>query len=72
MTDRATLPDFELSATGNQHFQLSAFAGHPLVLYFYPRDNTPGCTDEGAQFRELHPEFQRAGAAVFGISRVEP
>ena len=42
MIDRASLPDFELPATGNQRFQLSAFKGHPFVLYFYPRDNTPG------------------------------
>ena len=69
MTDPAPLPDFELPATGNQRFQLSAFRGHPLVLYFYPRDNTPGCTDEGIQFRDLHPEFTQAGVAVFGISR---
>jgi peroxiredoxin Q/BCP len=69
MTDRASLPDFELPATGNQRFQLSAFSGHPLVLYFYPRDNTPGCTVEGQQFRDLHAEFRQAGVAVFGISR---
>jgi peroxiredoxin Q/BCP len=69
MTDRASLPDFELPATGNQRFQLSAFTGHPFVLYFYPRDDTPGCTDEGAQFRDLHEEFTRAGITVFGISR---
>ena len=69
MSDRAPLPDFELSATGKQRFQLSAFKGHPCVLYFYPRDNTPGCTDEGVQFRTLHPEFVKAKVAVFGISR---
>src|SRR5690606_38237231 len=69
MTDTAPVPDFELPATGNQRFQLSAFRGHPVVLYFYPRDNTPGCTDEGLQFRDLHPEFVKAGVAVFGISR---
>jgi peroxiredoxin Q/BCP len=69
MTDRASLPDFELPATGNQRFQLSAFAGHPFVLYFYPRDDTPGCTVEGTQFRDLHSEFVRAKVAVFGISR---
>ena len=69
MTDRASLPDFELPATGNQRFQLSAFAGHPFVLYFYPRDDTPGCTDEGIQFRDLHDQFRKAGVAVFGISR---
>lgn len=69
MTDRASLPDFELPATGNQRFQLSAFAGHPFVLYFYPRDDTPGCTDEGIQFRDLHPEFVKFKVAVFGVSR---
>ena len=69
MSDRTPLPDFELAATGNQRFQLSAFAGHPLVLYFYPKDDTPGCTDEGAQFRDLHEDFRKAGVAVFGISR---
>jgi peroxiredoxin Q/BCP len=69
MTDRASLPDFELPATGNQRFQLSAFKGHPFVLYFYPKDNTPGCTDEGAQFRDLHPEFVKLKTSVFGISR---
>ena len=62
MSDRAPLPDFELPATGNQRFQLSAFNGHPFVLHFHPRDNTPGCTVEGTRFR-------KAGVAVFGISR---
>jgi len=69
MTDRASLPDFELPATGNQRFQLSAFKGHPFVLYFYPRDDTPGCTVEGQQFRDLHDRFRAAKVAVFGISR---
>ena len=69
MIDRASLPDFELPATGKQRFQLSAFKGHPFVLYFYPRDNTPGCTDEGAQFRDLHAEFARLKVSVFGVSR---
>ena len=69
MNDRAPLPDFEHHATGNQRFQLSAFKGHPCVLYFYPKDNTPGCTVEGQQFRDLHDEFRKARVAVFGISR---
>ena len=69
MNDRASLPDFELPATGKQRFQLSAFKGQPFVLYFYPRDNTPGCTDEGVQFRNLHPEFIKARISVFGVSR---
>ena len=69
MSERKAIPDFELPATGNQRFQLSAFQGHPLILYFYPKDNTPGCTDESLQFRELHGEFAKAGWAVFGVSR---
>jgi peroxiredoxin Q/BCP len=64
-----SLPDFEMHATGEQRFKLSAFAGHPFVLYFYPRDDTPGCTDEGLQFRDLHDEFKNAGFAIFGVSR---
>jgi len=43
--------------------------GHPLVLYFYPKDNTPGCTTEGSDFRDLYPHFQALGCAVYGISR---
>jgi len=69
MSDRASLPDFELPATGTQRFQLSAFKGHPFVLYFYPRDDTPGCTIEGTQFRDLHSDFLKARVPVFGVSR---
>jgi thioredoxin-dependent peroxiredoxin len=69
MTEKSVLPDFQLPATGNQRFQLSAFKGHPFVLYFYPKDNTPGCTDEGVQFRDLHSKFVNARVPVFGISR---
>ena len=69
MTASAPLPDFELPATGSQRFRLSAFKGHPFVLYFYPRDDTPGCTDEGRQFRDLHPKFVNARVPVFGVSR---
>lgn len=63
------IPDFELPATGNRQFQLSQYAGTKLVLYFYPKDATPGCTTEGQQFRDLYPKFKDAGAEVFGISR---
>ncbi len=62
-------PDFELPATGGETFRLSSAKGKPLVLYFYPKDNTPGCTTEGQQFRDLHPEFMQLGCAVYGISR---
>ena len=63
------VPDFEIPATGDQAFRLSAMRGSPLVLYFYPKDNTPGCTDEGMQFRDLHGEFVKRQCSVFGISR---
>ncbi|MEO8103763.1 MAG: peroxiredoxin [Betaproteobacteria bacterium] len=64
-----TIPDFEVAATGNQRFASAAFKGHPYVVYFYPKDDTPGCTIEGAQFRDLHKEFAKAGYMVFGVSR---
>lgn len=63
------VPDFTLPATGNQTFSLSLARGSALVLYFYPKDNTPGCTTEAGEFRELHARFRRAGCAVYGISR---
>lgn len=63
------VPDFELPATGGQTFKLSNMTGHTLVLYFYPKDATPGCTLEGQQFRDLHPAFVAANAKIFGISR---
>jgi peroxiredoxin Q/BCP len=63
------VPDFELPATSGQSFRPSGVRGRPLLLYFYPRDNTPGCTAEGQQFRDLHESFAAAGCAVYGISR---
>jgi peroxiredoxin Q/BCP len=63
------VPDFSLPSTGGVPFQLSTTRGSKVVLYFYPKDNTPGCTTEGSDFRELHKEFMRAGAQVFGLSR---
>jgi len=61
--------DFALPATGGKEFRLSALDSKLLVLYFYPKDNTPGCTNEGAQFRDLYPRFRKAGCAVYGVSR---
>ena len=63
------VPDFEIASTGNRTFKLSASLGSPLVLYFYPKDNTPGCTTEGQQFRDLHTQFTGLGCAVYGVSR---
>ena len=61
-------PDFTLPATSGQTFQLAA-SHKPLVIYFYPKDNTPGCTNEGIAFRDLYLSFQARGAAIVGISR---
>ena len=63
------ISDFELPATGGLSFRLSANAGKSVVLYFYPKDSTPGCTTEAQQFRDLHPEFAAAGVVVVGVSR---
>ena len=62
-------PAFELPATGGRNFRLTDAKGRILVLYFYPKDNTPGCTTEGQHFRDLHDEFVRHGCDVYGISR---
>ena len=64
-----SLPDFEALATSGVKFTPQAFAGRAVVLYFYPKDHTPGCTTEAMQFRDMHAEFLKAGAVVFGISR---
>jgi peroxiredoxin Q/BCP len=61
--------DFSLPSTGNTTFKLSGTRGSKVVLYFYPKDNTPGCTTQGSDFRDLHTQFKRAGTQVFGISR---
>ena len=63
------LPDFEAQATGSVKFTPSAFIGQTVVLYFYPKDHTPGCTTEAMQFRDKHKDFLKAGAVVFGVSR---
>jgi len=63
------VPDFSLASTGGSTFKLSSAHGKTVVLYFYPKDNTPGCTAEGADFREHYPAFKDAGCEVLGISR---
>jgi peroxiredoxin Q/BCP len=62
-------PALELPATGGKSFRLGDATGRNVVLYFYPKDNTPGCTAEGQQFRDLHTDFQNANCDVYGISR---
>jgi peroxiredoxin Q/BCP len=65
----ATLPNLVLPATGGQEVKFAELRGARLVLYFYPRDNTPGCTSEARDFAALHADFAAAGAALYGISR---
>ena len=63
------VPDFSLPATGGPDFSLTAQAGKVVVLYFYPKDSTPGCTSEAQQFRDLYPQFVAVDAVILGISR---
>ncbi len=69
VTPGAPVPDFTATATGNTPWTLAAHKGRALVVYFYPKANTPGCTNESVDFRDLYPEFQAAGAEVVGVSR---
>ena len=63
-----TAPDFELETDSGESVRLSDFRGRPVVLYFYPKDNTPGCTKEACGIRDAWSEFERRGAAVLGVS----
>jgi len=62
------VPAFTRPATGGRNWKLSDAAGKKLVLYFYPKDNTSGCTREGEAFRDLYPAFKKAGAIIVGVS----
>ena len=61
--------NFSAPATGEKTLSLSDFKGRNLVIYFYPKDATPGCTLEGQNFRDLYPEFEKADTAILGVSR---
>ncbi len=63
------VPAFTQAATGEQQIALKNLAGKRIVLYFYPKDNTPGCTTEGQDFRDNHAKFKRRKAVVLGVSR---
>ena len=63
------VPDFSLPATSNTVFRLSEKTGKVVVIYFYPKDSTPGCTTESQQFRDLHEAFAAVNAEILGISR---
>jgi len=64
-----TAPDISLPATGDQEINLAELKGQPVVVYFYPKDSTPGCTNETKDFGALYPEFDTLGCKVFGVSR---
>jgi thioredoxin-dependent peroxiredoxin len=61
-------PDFELASDSGENVTLSELRGKPVVLYFYPKDDTPGCTTQACGIRDAYGEFERAGAVVLGIS----
>ena len=62
-------PDLKLPASGGREINLRDYKGKKLVVYFYPKDNTPGCTQEGQDFRDLYKDFQKAGAEIVGVSK---
>jgi peroxiredoxin Q/BCP len=61
--------DFQVQATSDQAISLSALKGQQVVIYFYPKDSTPGCTTQGQGFRDHHADFKAANTVVFGVSR---
>lgn len=63
------MTDFSCAATGDQTISLSSLRGHHVVIYFYPKDSTPGCTTEGQDFRDAYDQFQAANCEIFGVSR---
>lgn len=70
MTDTPqTLPDLAFTLSDGSTARFSDYAGRWLVLYFYPKDSTPGCTTEAGDFRDLHADFDQAGATILGVSR---
>ena len=68
----AKLPAVKLADDSGEQFSIKELLGKPLVLYFYPKDDTPGCTNEATQFRDLADDFERKGAVVVGVSRDSP
>ena len=69
ITPGAPAPDITLEATGGTDFNPTTFKGEQVVLYFYPKDATPGCTTEGQDFRDRMADFEQANTRVFGVSR---
>ena len=69
MLENLPVPDFSVPSTSGKAFTLSANQGKSVVIYFYPKDDTPGCTTEGANFRDLMAEFTALGCVIVGVSR---
>ncbi|MCW8878623.1 MAG: peroxiredoxin [Kangiellaceae bacterium] len=65
----AKLPNLAVEATGEQKINLSKLKGQKVVIYFYPKDSTPGCTTEGQNFRDMFSDFQKKNCVIFGVSR---
>lgn len=63
------VPDISIPATGGKDFRLSDYRGKTLLIYFYPKDSTAGCTTEAQEFRDLYPDFVQAGCLLVGVSR---
>ena len=68
LSEGTAAPDFELSADDGHQVKLSDYRGKPVVLYFYPKDDTPGCTTEACEFRDAYDVFRERGAEVLGVS----
>ena len=69
VTPGKKIPDFSLPATGEQTIRLKDLRGQNVVLYFYPKDSTPGCTQESQDFRDLQTKFKHANTVILGVSR---
>ena len=63
------VPNFKVSVTGNSKLDSKDLLGKRVVIYFYPKDNTPGCTTEGENFRDLYPKFKKLNTEIYGVSR---
>lgn len=68
ITKGVVVPNFKAKTQSGDSFELSDYLGKPLVIYFYPKDNTPGCTTQACSFRDQYQDFQDLGAEVIGIS----
>ena len=69
MKEGAKLKNFKCEMTGNKDFNLSDYKGQNIIIYFYPRDNTPGCTSEGEDFRDNYKKFKKKNTQIFGVSK---